>query len=117
MARRKTYYIADGQTIQGVATPAVIAADGNYPATPGYVDWEGGDGAFMLAGTVGGGTYTLQIQAPDGTWLTVNASVALTAVGVVNFSAPAGRLRLAVTGSAGASIKAWLVGIPTNNAG
>jgi hypothetical protein len=118
MARRKTYYLADGQTIQGVVTPAVIAADGNYPATPGYVDWEGGDGAFMVAGTVGGGTYTLQMQCPDGsTWVALGAATTLTAAGAAGFTAPAGRLRVAVTGSAGASAKAWVVGIPTNNGG
>lgn len=118
MARRANYYIADGQTIQGVVTPPVITADGSYPATPGYVDWQGGNGAFLLAGTVGGGTYTLQIQCPDGTtWLALGSNTTLTAAGTGGFSAPAGRMRLTVTGAAGASIRAWVVGIPTNNGG
>lgn len=118
MARRKLYYIADGQTVQGVVTPPVIAADGNYPATPGYIDWEGGDGAFLLAGTVGGGTYTLQLQCPDGSsWVALGANTTLTAAGAGGFSCPAGRLRVAASGSAAPSIKAWVVGIPTNNAG
>jgi len=118
MARRKTYYLADGQTIQNVATPPAITADGNYPATPGYVDWEGGNGAFIVVGTFGGGTYQLQLQAPDGSsWVSVGTSSTLTTVGAAGFTAPAGRLRVAVTGSAGASVKAWVVGIPTNNAG
>lgn len=118
MARRKLYYLADGQTVQNVVTPPVITADGSFPATPGYVDWEGGNGAFYVVGTLGGGTYTLQIQAPDGsTWVSVGTNTALTAAGVAGFTAPAGRLRVTVTGSAGASAKAWVVGIPTNNAG
>lgn len=118
MARRKLYYIADGQTVQNVATPAAITADGSYPATPGYIDWEGGNGAFLLAGTVGGGTYTLQMQAPDGSsWLALGTNTTLTAAGVGGFSAPACRLRVNVSGSAGASAKAWVVGIPTNNLG
>lgn len=118
MARRKLYYLADGQTVQGVVTPPAIAADGNYPVTPGYVDWEGGSGAFIVVGTFGGGTYQLQLQAPDGaTWVSVGTSSTLTTVGVAGFTAPAGRLRVAVTGSAGAAVKAWVVGIPTNNAG
>jgi hypothetical protein len=124
MARRKLHYIADGQTVQGSATPAAIAADGAYPITAwrdeaaGFIQWEGGEGAFILAGTLGGGTYTLQIQAPDGTsWVSVGSAAALTAAGAVGFTAPSGRLRVSVSGSAAAAAKAWVVGIPTNNGG
>lgn len=123
MARRKLYYLADGQTVQGVVTPPVITADGAYPAASAtqltaYVDWEGGNGAFLVAGTVGGGTYTLQMQAPDGsTWLALGSNTTLTAAGTGGFSAPACRLRVNVSGSAGASIKSWVIGIPTNNLG
>lgn len=123
MARRKLYYIADGQTVQGVATPPVITADGSYPAVTttqltAYIDFEGGNAAFLVTGTVGGGTYTLQMQAPDGsTWLAVASNTTLTAAGTGGFSAPACRLRVTVTGSAGASVKCWVIGIPTNNGG
>lgn len=106
MAMRAQYVLADGTT----AAPTIVA-DGSTPA----VNWRGGDGFLMVAGTVGGGTYTLQIQAPDLTWLAV--ATGLTAVGVANFKAPAGPLRLTTSGSTAPSIKAWVIGVPNNAQG
>lgn len=106
MAMRAQYVLADGST----ANPTIVA-DGSTPS----VNWRGGDGFLMVTGTVGGGTYTLQIQAPDGTWLT--AATGLTAIGVANFKAPAGPLRLTASGSTTPSIKAWVIGVPNNAQG
>lgn len=114
MARRKLYYIADGQTVQGVATPGPITTNSSTAA----IDFEGGNAAFAIAGTVGGGTYSLEMLLPDGsTWAALGTNTNLTVVGVAGFSAPAGKLRVTSTGSAAASVKAWVIGIPTNNAG
>lgn len=113
MARRKQYVIADGAT----GTPTIVL-DGNYPASPGYIDWEGGHGELFVIGGFGGGTGSLQIQAPDGsTWVSVGSGTSFTAAGVGGFLAAAGRLRLNVTGSTTPTIKSWAVGIPTNNGG
>lgn len=112
MARRKQYIIADATT----AFP-VIAADGNYPAV-GFIDYEGGQGSVFVVGTFGGGTAKLQIQAPDGvTWVDIGVGASFTANGTGGFTAPAGRLRLNVAGSAAPALKAWVVGIPTTNGG
>lgn len=108
MAMRAQYVLADGST----ANPS-IAANGSTAA----VNWRGGDGVLMLTGTVGGGTYTLQQQAPDGTWLTVSAATTLTAVGMASFKAPAGPLRLTTTSSSAATVNAWLIGVPNNAQG
>lgn len=114
MARRKLYYIADGQTVQNVATPAPITANGSTQP----VDFEGGNAVFAIAGTVGGGTYSLEMLLPDGTtWAALGTNTNLTAVGVAGFSTCATKLRVTTTGSAANSVKAWVIGIPTNNAG
>lgn len=107
MARRAQHALADGSA----AYPTIVA-DGSTPS----VDWEGGNGTLFVVGTVGSGTYALQQLAPDGTtWSPVFAGV--TAAGQTNFLAPAGKLRLTASGSTTPSIKAWVVGIPTNNGG
>lgn len=113
MARRANYAIADGST----ALP-VIVADGGYPAIPGYIDWQGGNGSCFVVGTFGGGTAKLQIQSPDAiTWVDLGAQTNFTANGVGGFTAPAGRLRVSVSGSTAPSLSAWVVGIPTNEGG
>ena len=109
MARRPQLALADGST----AAPTLVA-DGASAS----VDWPGGDGAYFAVGTFGGGTFTLQMLSPDGTtWVSLGTIGALTATGVVGFSAPAGKMRASLSGSAGPSLKAWVVGLPTNNAG
>jgi hypothetical protein len=113
MARRKQFIIADGAT----ATPT-ITVDGSYPVSPGWIDYEGGNGSFFAVGTFGGGSAALQIQAPDGaTWVNIGAGVTFTANGVGGFTAPAGRLRVTLSGSTAPSLKAWVVSIPTNEGG
>lgn len=118
MARRKQYIIADPLALPTTDSQPSITADGSYPVSPGWINFEGGIAAVFVVGTFGGGTAKLQIQAPDGsTWTDVGATTSFTANGNSGFTAPAGRLRLSVSGSAGATIKAWVVSIPTNNGG
>lgn len=93
-------------------TPTPIIADGQSVGA----DFQGGIATFFATGTFGGATVTLQTLSPDGaTWLPVFAGI--TAAGLANFSAPAGKLRVAVTGSTTPSLQAWVCGIPTNNGG
>ena len=71
----------------------------NASATGSAVTWGGGTGVFMLAGTVGGATVTLQVLGPDGvTWLPAPNSTALTAVGCAFFVLPPGSIRADVSG-------------------
>lgn len=112
MARRATLRANAG---------TAMAADGNFTLKAGQndeLDWQGGNGAMYAVGTWGGGTLKLQQLAPDNaTWVDIGAGVSFTGNGVGGFTAPAGALRVNLAGSAGASLKAWVVGIPTNNAG
>lgn len=111
------YPLADGvvdtRTSDGVPrTPyPVAAADGSYP-TPG-VDWNGGMGSFEVMGTFGGGTAKLQILGADlATWLDVGSSTSFTANGTAGFYAPAGLLRMTLSGSTAPSLKAFVRQIP-----
>ncbi len=71
----------------------------NASATGSGKVWNGGEGAFLVAGTFGGATVTLQILGPDGsTWLDVGTDAALTAAGAVGFSLPPGTIRAEVDG-------------------
>lgn len=71
----------------------------NASATGNPTTWCGGRGVFSLAGTVGGATITLQYLGPDGsTYLT--GATALTAVGLVAFELPPGKIRALVAGGA-----------------
>ncbi|MEY2875308.1 MAG: hypothetical protein RLZZ373_2679 [Pseudomonadota bacterium] len=69
----------------------------NEAATGSAVQWDGGRGVFSLAGTVGGATITLQYLGPDATTY-LTAATALTAVGLVAFELPPGRIRALVAG-------------------
>ena len=67
----------------------------NASTTGPAVQWDGGRGVFSVAGTISGATVTLQYLGPDGsTWLT--AATGLTAVGLVAFELPPGRIRALV---------------------
>lgn len=104
----------DNAFADGSASYPTIVADGNSPS----IMWPGGDGAFTAVGTFGGGTVTLQMQAPDSsTWLSLGSGTALTASGVSGFSAPQCLLRIAVSGSTTPSLKAWTRGISPGGIG
>ena len=76
------------------------------------LNWPGGFGTFVVAGTFNSTTTKLQMS-PDGgtTWVNVGTDAIFTAAGIVNFQLPVCALRadLAGTTSPGPSINAWVV--------
>lgn len=61
--------------------------------------WNGGAGAFMVAGTLGGATVSLQVLGPDGaTWIAVGDEASFDSAGICGFSLPPGQIRAAVSG-------------------
>lgn len=84
-------------------------------------DWPGGDGVFYVSSaTFAAGNVALQFQAPDGNWVPIinyatTTPIAIAAVGMANFRAPAGKMRAVPTTST--AVFAGVVGVPTNSAG
>lgn len=72
-------------------------------------NWLGGRGKFLLQGTMGGTTATLQFLSPTGSWLDV---VARTTVGMDDFFLPHGKVRILLASGSPASIYAWAIAIP-----
>lgn len=61
------------------------------------VVWPGGLGMFTAEATFGGGTVTLQVFSPNGTWVTVGTDTTLSANGAAGFVLPNGaRIRVAI---------------------
>ncbi len=61
-------------------------------ATPSsVVDWSGGEGVCIMEGSWNGATLTLQVRSNSaGAWVGMGSDAALTADGVVAFTAAAG---------------------------
>lgn len=86
-------------------------------ATGAAVAIKGGEYHFMIDGTVGGTTASLQIQTPGGAWTDVQVFTGA----VVKFTTlpanqsgiqlPAGNVRCALTGGTPSAINASLVGL------
>jgi beta-glucanase (GH16 family) len=72
--------------------------------------WPVGPGWFVAEATWGGGSATLQMKSPNGTW--IPAATALTANGAVRIDLPAGPVRVAIVTAT--AVYAYLVGIPSN---
>lgn len=71
----------------------------NASATGSAASWAGGEGAFVVVGTLSGATVTLQTLGPDGsTWVAVGDDAALDAAGACGFSLPPCQIRAAVSG-------------------
>ena len=69
----------------------------NASATGAAVQWDGGIGAFSVAGTFGGATVTMQWLGPDGTtYLDVGTDTTLTAAGAGAFVLPPCKIRALV---------------------
>lgn len=89
----------------------------NGSATGSAVPIRGGEYHFMVEGTAGGSTLSLQIQTPNGTWTDVQVFTG----SVVKFTTlpanqsgidlPAGNVRVACTGGTPSAIYAYLVGL------
>ncbi len=90
----------------------------NASATGSAVKIKGGEYMFTAEGTIGGATITLQIQTPNGTWVTVQAFaggalVSMTALpeAVSWICLPACNVRLGVTGGTPSALYAYLLGM------
>lgn len=88
----------------------------NLSATGSAVAIRGGEYHFMVEGTVGGATVSLQIQSPSGTWMDVRVdSTAVSFTVLPNnqtlISLPPGNVRVALTGGTPSGINAHLVGL------
>lgn len=115
MARRKKITLA-GTADNPQSSEPLITADGNFPSIREHVDFEGGKASWFISGTFGSGTAKLQTMSPDGiTWHDI-PSMSATANAMLNFEAPAGRLRINLASSTDPELSSWVVGIP-NNAG
>lgn len=76
-------------------------------ATSAQFAWPGGQGVFIVDGTFGGGTVTLQFVGPDGsTLITAGAATTFTANGAGVFYLPQCKIQATVTGATGASLYA-----------
>lgn len=86
-------------------------------ATGAAVRIPGGEYLFIVSGTVGGSTISLQAQAPSGTWMDVQIfSGAVVKTTTLPFSQttialPACNVRMATTGGAPSGIDATLAGL------
>ena len=89
----------------------------NLSASGAAVAIPGGEYAFMVEGTVGGSTISLQLQSPNGTWCDVSifaGTIVKTLTLPFNqtgIDLPAGNVRMAVTGGAPSALYAYLVGL------
>ena len=77
---------------------------------------KGGEYVFMVDGTVGGATISLQLAGPGGTYSNVTSYGTEVKATVLPYvftpvSLPAGDVKLAVTGGSGVSVSAYLVGL------
>lgn len=89
----------------------------NASATGSAVLIKGGEYQFMVDGTAGGTTASLQVQSPSGAWMDVQVFTG----SVVKFTTlpgnqsaidlPAGSVRCALTGGTPSAINAYLVGL------
>jgi len=71
----------------------------NFPQTTrGLFDWPGGQGTFVVVGTIGASTtVALQMLGPDGsTWFNVGVDTTKTASGAGNFALPPCQLRVQI---------------------
>jgi len=100
-----------------VAFPTLSANGSSSPT-----DWPGGKGDLTASGTFGGGTLTMQIQGPSGTWINVINYATITDISITGnkhaaFELPAGPVRVTLAGATGPSVTASVSGIPANVAG
>jgi hypothetical protein len=89
----------------------------NASATGAAANIRGGSYTFLASGTIGGATISLQMQTPNGTWsaVTVFAGAVVQSTTLpysqTSIELPAGNVRAAITGGAGVSLTAFLVGL------
>jgi len=84
----------------------------NEAATSDYLSWPGGRGQFIVSGSLGGATVTLQRKDPDDKPLPLGEFTTLTAEGIGNFEAPPCELRVDVSGGSPSALYAEAQRIP-----
>jgi hypothetical protein len=98
-----------------VISTTTVSANGNYPATPGYIEWRGGSGTFFAQGTFDGATAKLQYSLDGTTWTDVGVDTTLTDSGGGNFSLGPCRLRVNVADVGTTSIQIAVRGMGIGN--
>lgn len=97
-------------------TAYTLASAGS--ATGSDVQIKGGEYMFMVSGTVGGSTISLQVKLPDGSYCDVkslngNTLISTTSLpfAVSAVDLPAGIARVAMSGGTPSNVNAYLVGL------
>lgn len=88
----------------------------NVSASGSAVAIKGGQYIFMVEGTAGGTTASLQVKTPNGTWTNVAAVDTLVSTTTLPYAdtmidLPAGDVRLALTGGTPSAVYAYLIGL------
>lgn len=68
--------------------------------------WNGGNGLYLVEGTFGGGTCTLQCSLDGTTWVSVGSDGELTADGAVGFWLPPCSIRANLAGATAPNLNA-----------
>lgn len=77
---------------------AQLLSNASTQVTGAAANWQGGIAAFVVVGTLGGATVTLQYMDPSGNWSAFSAATTVTAAGTVTpVYAPAGSYRAVVS--------------------
>jgi hypothetical protein len=82
----------------------------NASATGSDQAWRGGRGTFIVEGTIGGATVTLQYSLDGTTWHDVGAEVTLSATGIGGFEIAPGLLRAEVSGGTPSALYVYAIG-------
>lgn len=99
------------------ADDQTYALASNLSATGASVAIKGGQYMFMVEGTVGGSTISLQFQTINGTWVDVQifgaSIVKTTTLPLIQtqIDLPAGNVRMAATGGTPSALYASLLGL------
>lgn len=72
--------------------------------------WTGGEAAWIVRGTWGGGNVTLEYKDPAGSWVAVTTAATANAYTIVKI--PAGQVRSVRTTATG--VYSYLIGVRTN---
>lgn len=89
----------------------------NLSASGNAVAVKGGEYLFIVEGTAGGATLSLQVQSPNGTWSDLSvysgSKVSSTALpySQTGIDLPAGNVRLAATGGTPSGLYAYVIGL------
>ena len=95
-----------------MATSKKIDMIENGAASSNEFIWPGGIGSFMVVGTWGGATISLQYKAPDGsTFVDVGTDTTLTANGGGNFELPSCVIKATVSGGPPSGVYASVIGV------